>query len=112
MPPASGPSASNQAGQPEGQLSGTFGTSASHPGEGTWVEGQVSERRGKANWLLPFLPFGMIYAGLGGGKAAEKVSTFFWCVTCQQVTGLLLGMDVSLADLPLWGFCLEPPTVA
>lgn len=34
----------------------------------------MSQQTGKTNWLLPLLIFD--YAGLGGGKAAEKVSTF------------------------------------
>lgn len=43
MPPASGPSASNQAGQPEGWPSGPFGASASHLGEESQAEARVSE---------------------------------------------------------------------
>lgn len=35
----------------------------------------MSEQRGKER-LLPLLPFGIIYTGLGGWQAAEKTSTF------------------------------------
>lgn len=41
----------------------------------------------------------MIYAGLVEGEGSREGFYVFWCVTCQRVTVLLLGMDVSLADL-------------
>lgn len=111
MPPASRPSASNQAGQPEGQHSGPFGASAFHPGEETRAEAQVTEQRGKVNWLLPLLPFGLIYARLGGGKAAEEVSTFSGASLVSRWQGSCLGWMWAWLISHCRGFHLEPPTV-
>lgn len=37
-------------------------------------------------------------------EGRRKGSHIFWCVTCQQVRGLFLGMDVRSAEFPLWRF--------
>lgn len=100
----SGPSAFNQAGQPE--------PSIFHPGEETWVEVQVSEQKGKANVLLTDLPSVTVHAGLGAEKAEELVSAFSGVSLVSRSQSSCWGWMWVWLISQSKGFPPEPTTVA